>query len=307
MRITDKFESYIQRFIREHELFNSNGLNLLAVSGGVDSMALLALYHRIYRGKFEVLHFNHGTRDANIIDQNLVEEFCLKHSIAFHLVQLSFDLNISNFENKARIERKKIYETFIRRGYNVVTAHHLDDSFEWHLMQKFKQSQLKSSLGIPIYNKGIVRPFLSVSKKQIYHYARENNLAWNEDESNTNNRFERNYLRNIIIPKIQMRYPNYLKHYAEQSNRIARVLGLHRQSIVFPLKKFRHHLTGVVLNSSRFEIHKEKIAHEIQKLSAKKRGELRQQIDKIVASQRIYQQDPTKIKFYGPYLLSGGV
>ena len=75
-----------------------------------------------------------------------------------------------NFELKARLERYKIFSKY--QDSLIVLGHHIDDSFEWSLMQKMKSSRLESTIGIPLYNKNYIRPLMCVTKKQIRRYAK---------------------------------------------------------------------------------------------------------------------------------------
>jgi len=84
-------------------------------------------------------------------------------------------------------------------------------------------------LGIPLYNKGLVRPFMCVSKNQIIKYASLIDIKWASDSSNKNERFERNYFRNQISPSIFSRYPASLQNYVAHHNELAIRYGLHRK------------------------------------------------------------------------------
>lgn len=117
----------------------------------------------------------------------------------FHLFSFSLSISESDFEQKARQKRSNHYFDFLNKNYWIYTVHHLDDSFELSLMQSFKQSSIKSTLGIPVFNRGIARPLLCVSKMQLKRFARAIGLNWLEDESNLNDHFEGNYTRQKII------------------------------------------------------------------------------------------------------------
>ena len=96
------------------------------------------------------------------------------------------------------------------------------------MIQSFRQSSLNSTLGIPVFNRGLVRPFMCVSKKQIIQYAKSLELSLATDTSNGNLRFERNFFRSKLSNTILNRYPQYLRHYVARQNELALKLSMHR-------------------------------------------------------------------------------
>jgi tRNA(Ile)-lysidine synthase len=209
----------------------------------------------------------------------------------------------NNFENKARLERQSIFKSFIKNNYYVYTAHHLDDSFEWTMMQSLKQSSLKSTLGIPVFNNGICRPLMCVSKKQLTHYAQSTRLSWKEDKSNQNTKFERNALRILFNQTLAMRYPGYLRHYVNQQNQLAHLLRQHRLQDISQLVITPQGPHAVELVSTDFRFHKEKIREQLHRYSNKKRGEIEKELEKLIECHRHNK----KMKMHGPFSFSGGV
>jgi tRNA(Ile)-lysidine synthase TilS/MesJ len=142
------------------------------------------------------------------------------------LFKLKMNLNDQNFEKKARDERYKIFHSLAQNKNSVYLGHHIDDSYEWSFMQKHRSSNYKSSLGIPLKNGVFRRPLHCLTKKQILNFAHDLGLNFMHDSSGADSRFDRNFLRNHIIPKLEKRYPHYLKHYVDQANDLARSLKL---------------------------------------------------------------------------------
>lgn len=301
--LVNKFESYVFSFMEEMRLISSFKKGIVAVSGGLDSMALLTILAKYKTLSIEALHINHGTRPENKREENLVLSLCQKLNIKCHVINLKMDLSKNNFENSARLERQKIFKKFIKKSYWVYTAHHLDDSFEWSLMQSLKQSSIKSTLGIPVFNNGLARPFLSVTKNQIYNYARATNLIWLEDQSNKNLKFERNAMRRLIILKIKKRYPSYLRHYVSRQNQLAHLLNVHRLNFAPELKIISETSHSVEMHAKDFRFHKEKIREYLHKFSLKKRGEIEKELEKLIECHR----NNKKSKMHGPFSFSGGV
>jgi tRNA(Ile)-lysidine synthase len=297
------------------QLINPQKSNLVAVSGGVDSIALMYVLHAIFKGNLRVLHINHGTRPENSAEQNLVIKHCQFLNIEVDVMAFTLNLEQKNFEAVARNLRAQVYKQYIQKNYLVYTAHHLDDSFEWSMIQSFKQSSLSSTLGIPVFNRGLVRPFMCVSKNQIRSYARALNLSWAEDSSNRDLRFERNFFRAELTQTIHDRYPQYLRHYVSRQNALALKLKKHRIFTInqgTPKKtarlfEIREASGASVLKSSDFSLHKEHIIEWIHFFSKNHRGEIDREVDKLILSHKKIAENPRELKMKGPQAFSGGV
>ena len=85
----------------------------------------------------------------------------------------------------------------------IATAHNADDNAETVLLNLIKGTGIKGIAGIPVRRNNIVRPILSLTKKEILDYLDENQFEYRIDESNLSNDFERNFLRNEVIPLIR--------------------------------------------------------------------------------------------------------
>jgi tRNA(Ile)-lysidine synthase len=109
----------------------------------------------------------------------------------------------------------------------IVLAHHIDDSFEWTLLQSLRSSNIEGLVGIPLLNGKVIRPFMCVTKAQIGKFVQAFDLPFIEDPTNESLKYERNYIRNEVIPAFSDRYKQYLKHYVYRHNEISRRLGMH--------------------------------------------------------------------------------
>jgi tRNA(Ile)-lysidine synthase len=301
------FKEYVRTFIKEHKLIHPDKKIILSVSGGVDSMALTDIFAS-FDGEFELLHFNHGTRPKeNLQEEKQVIALGKKLGVKVNVFNFHFSLDQKNFEKTARLKRREIYQQFINDGAWIYTAHHIDDSFEWTLMQSFKQSSLNTSLGIPLFNNGIVRPFMCVTKKQILRYARAKKIQWIEDSSNKNTKFERNYLRLHITKTILSRYPKSLKHYVSRQNELAFLQNLHRLKVASELTILKEESGSIVLISDHLENYKKEIKDFIHEKSESSRGEIDLELDKLLSAHKIIMNDHVSFPFKGPMNFSGGV
>ncbi|MGA9212716.1 tRNA lysidine(34) synthetase TilS [Kaistella sp.] len=192
---------------------------LLAVSGGVDSMVLAELF-KIQDLKFQVAHINYHLRGKDSdFDQKIVEDFCSKNQIKFHLYEVSGkDKKPENsVQNWARNLRYNFFRK-IQKEENIdfiVTAHHLNDQLETFIINLSKASGIKGLSGIPANENKTLRPFLHFTKNEIYDFAKENRIEFREDLSNKKNDYLRNFIRNEIAPKLFETNENFLENFGK--------------------------------------------------------------------------------------------
>lgn len=186
----------------------------LAYSGGLDSSVLLHLLAK-REATYRVIpwHVNHGLLDAAA----RMEQFCAEQSRHYrldiridHLELGSVD---SNVEAEARDQRYALFENGLEQGDCLLTAHHADDQAETFLLNALRGSGSAGLRGIArrreLGQALLLRPLLAYSREQLEAYANANELAWFNDSSNRDNRFDRNYLRNEVIPLIAARWPHF--------------------------------------------------------------------------------------------------
>ena len=192
---------------------------LLAVSGGADSAVLSHLF-RVSGFEFQITHVNYHFRgeDSNL-DQKVVEDFCKKNNIKFHLKDVSEEekSQMKSLQNWAREIRYNFFFNLLEKENLdfIVTAHHLNDELETFIINLSRGSGIKGLSGIPKNENRILRPFLTFSKSEIYAFAEENNIDFREDKSNQKDDYLRNKIRNQIVPKMVEVFPNFLEQFSE--------------------------------------------------------------------------------------------
>ena len=192
---------------------------LLAVSGGADSAVLSHLF-RVSGFEFQIAHVNYHFRgeDSNL-DQKVVEDFCKKNNIKFHLKDVSEEekSQMKSLQNWAREIRYNFFFNLLEKENLdfIVTAHHLNDELETFIINLSRGSGIKGLSGIPKNENRILRPFLTFSKSEIYAFAEENNIDFREDKSNQKDDYLRNKIRNKIVPKMVEVFPNFLEQFSE--------------------------------------------------------------------------------------------
>lgn len=213
------FELRILQFIRHHNLLQLRQPVLCAVSGGLDSMVMLALLHSLGFG-VEVLHVNFGLRgNDSEEDQKLVEHFCRQLSIPFHLKKIEPD-EWKRAEWKGQsiqmIARTLRYNWFrqmaARRGVDrIAVAHHADDQAETILLQVLRGGGLSALAGMSPQTGLMIRPLLETNRAELEAFAHEKNIAWRQDQSNLESKYDRNRIRNEVFPLLESAFPGFQK------------------------------------------------------------------------------------------------
>ncbi len=215
--------------IRDHNLIEENDKILVGFSGGKDSSALLHLLMTLsksYKIQIAIGHFNHKVRGD---EANRDEEFCRQVGKDYSIDFFSDSYNMDNYakENKiskeeaGRILRKKFFNRILREeGYNkIALAHNMDDQAETILMRIIRGTGLDGLKGIDYKSGPIIRPILDISKSEIEEYINKEKISYVEDSTNKENTYNRNKIRNLLIPEIENNYnPNFKEALINLSN-----------------------------------------------------------------------------------------
>jgi len=223
---------HFSRFIETQSLFNKEDELLVTVSGGIDSMVLLFALVKLqsygYSNHLRAIHINHNTRVGQAREAVFVKEYC-EHLGVDYTERTLDELNPNqNFEHQARLKRYDSFYEVAKKNELILLAHHIDDSFEWSMLQSLRSSSIEGLVGIPVKNNRVIRPFMCVSKAQIKSFAQLFDIPYINDPTNEQIKYERNFIRNEVISAFKDRHPKYLKHYVYRHNEIARRLGVHQ-------------------------------------------------------------------------------
>lgn len=184
------------------ELMVAPGKYVVAVSGGVDSMALLHALRGRPDLKITVAHFDHGIRPDSAEDRRLVQAAAQAYGLPF--VYATADLGPGTSEAAAREARYRFLHSVktASGAQGIITAHHRDDVLETAVINILRGTKRKGLSALRSTDT-IVRPLLHLPKQSIRGYAQKHNLAWREDSTNQDVNYLRNYIRHMVLPRLQ--------------------------------------------------------------------------------------------------------
>ncbi|OCL94815.1 tRNA lysidine(34) synthetase TilS [Aliarcobacter thereius] len=260
----------------------NNKKNLLAFSAGVDSSALFFLLLNS-NTPFDIAIVNYNLRDQSKEEIKYAKELAEKYNKKIYIKDIKFDSN-SNFEKNARDSRYDFFEKIIEENsYDIlITAHQLNDLFEWFLMQFSKGAGLFELLGMQEFDKrekySIFRPLLNISRNELENYLRKNKIKYFIDSSNSDEKYRRNYFRNRFSDQFINNFSDGVKNSFEFLKKDMNSLNLK----LSPIKIFNDLEIFENLNDDNLNL-------KIIDISLKKRGFLisQKQRDEILKQKEI--------------------
>ena len=202
--IFDKVKEFIDKYNLHQETI------IVGFSGGYDSMCLLDVLYGINKmqeySKMNLVaaHFNHNWRgEESLKEQEVCRLFAQERNIEFY-TKTAPD-NLKKTENDARIARYNFFERAAEQYDTdvVFTAHNKNDNAETVLYRVIKGTGIYGLQGITEHRSIYYRPLLNISRKEILEYSKSKNLTPNNDSSNSNTDYNRNYIRLNIMPELE--------------------------------------------------------------------------------------------------------
>lgn len=200
---------------------------LVAFSGGLDSTVLLHAAHLRFPGAVEALHANHGLHgDAQAWERHC-HAFCADRGIALRSTRLKLARDGSGPEAAARTARMAWFAEQLRRDEPLLLAQHRDDQAETLLLRLLRGAGPDGLAAMaserPLGAGRLLRPLLALPRSTLASFAQRHGLRWIEDPSNSDDRYDRNYLRHRVMPLLRERWTGC-------DATLARAAGLLRES-----------------------------------------------------------------------------
>jgi len=201
----------------------------VALSGGLDSMVLLHLAHEAAREAglpLFAFHVHHGLSPNADAWHVHCAAVAAALGIVFDYREVTVEKGKSGVEAAARKQRYAALGEMCRaHGVDLLlTAHHLDDQAETVLLQLLRGSGPAGLSGMDAANRAptllgddvivMARPLLTVARAELEAYAAAQQIAWVEDESNTDPRYARNALRHQVMPVLAQAFPGFQRRIA---------------------------------------------------------------------------------------------
>ena len=213
-------------FINDNHLFESTERVLLAVSGGLDSVVMTALFHQIGQ-PFAMAHVNFGLRGAEsdadaLFVQNKAEQYGVPyHLTCFDTAVISAQRGIS-IQMAARELRYDWFGQLLREHHyvSVATAHHQNDVLETVLLNITRGTGIAGLRGIAAKQNQVVRPLLFATRDQLAAYAEEQQLTYREDSSNADDKYARNRIRHHVVPVLNDLNPGLWQTFPRTTERL---------------------------------------------------------------------------------------
>ena len=198
---------------------------LIGLSGGLDSVVLLHAMVKLRDQSGEnfhlrALHINHQLQDQ----ADDWEQHCLNLCASLNVEFISTRVNISGdtgIENAAREARYREFEAALLPDEELLLAHHRDDQMETLLLRLMRGAGSGGMSGMPssraLGSSRLLRPLLDIDREELQSYAESEQLVWIEDQSNEDERFDRNYCRHRLLPLIEARWPGYRESWSKSA------------------------------------------------------------------------------------------
>lgn len=237
--ILTTFKSYVL----QEQLFDTSQQILLAVSGGIDSVAMTHLFSQA-GFSFAIAHCNFQLRgEESLRDEHFVRQLAARYHVPFHTIR--FDTNGYTTENKVSVQvaarelrYKWLEEVRRQQGFSfIATAHHMQDNVETALMNFCKGTGIAGMHGILPRQGNIIRPLLFAQKETLLDYGQTEQLNYVEDSSNTTDKYTRNFFRHQVIPQMQAVFPGAVTNMGGTIHRLKEAEILYQQAIALHKKR----------------------------------------------------------------------
>ena len=214
---------HVGQSIRERKLFRRGESILVAVSGGLDSMALLHLLHSLgpdHRWRLQVAHFNHQLRGRNSdADERLVRQtarrlglkcICASGDVKGHAIRKGISIEMAAREMRHEFLARTARRLKLR---TIALAHHADDQVELFFLRLLRGAGGEGLAGMKWRSPSpadrtvqLVRPLLEANKAGLEKFAYERRIRFREDASNASLDLQRNRIRHELLPLLRRRY-----------------------------------------------------------------------------------------------------
>jgi tRNA(Ile)-lysidine synthase len=203
----------VKAYIEKYQMLKQKDKVIVGVSGGADSVCLLFMLLELQKEmelQIVAVHVHHGLRGETAdADEAYVRELCARHQVELQVyhedVKAYARQEKLTLEEAGRNVRRKIFEKVMQecQGDRIALAHHQNDNVETLLWNLCRGCGLKGVSGIAPVDGAYIRPLLGVSRKKIESYLEKRAIFYCTDETNEEDCYTRNRIRNTVIPYLE--------------------------------------------------------------------------------------------------------
>lgn len=219
----------------------------IAYSGGLDSTVLLhalkgcAAARGIYLSS---IHVHHGLSINADAWANHCERSCADLGIELRVVRIQVEPEHGEGV-EAAARNARLQGLLENSAHWIAMAHHADDQAETVMHNLLRGTGPRGAAAIPEVRGRVLRPLLPVPRSGLLAYAKLHDLNWIEDESNSDCRYTRNFLRHEVMPGIERRFPQAVEQFSAAARRFGEaqellddlaLLDLHADRFSFPVE-----------------------------------------------------------------------
>lgn len=217
------------RPLEQHVL--AGGAVALACSGGLDSVVLAHWFRQRFPGcRARLLHVHHGLQTEADQWQTTVGQWAQGWGYDYATAKVQVQRQGQGLEAAAREARYAQFTAWQRAGEWLLLAHHQQDQLETLLLRLMRGAGVSGLAGMrplrPFGAGQLCRPFLSLSKAQLLAYAQQHQLSWLDDPSNADTQFDRNFIRQQVLPVLAERWPQYAQNWQRSQQNLADIADL---------------------------------------------------------------------------------
>lgn len=203
----------VKAYVAKHHMLAERDIVITGVSGGADSVCLLFMLLELKKEiPFEIVavHVHHGLRGESADrDEAYVRKLCAGEGVPLEV----FHEDVNEFakthgftlEEGGRIVRRTVFERVRKEknGTKIALAHHMNDNVETFLWNLCRGTGLNGLSGIAPVSGTWIRPLLCVKRKEIELYLEKRGISYCTDETNLENVYTRNKIRNEVLPYLE--------------------------------------------------------------------------------------------------------
>lgn len=207
----------VKDWCKKTRLLKPGDAVLLACSGGPDSLALVDVFLRLQPEmelRLMVAHMDHMIRgSASAGDARFVAEFCQQRKIPCEIRTVDVPSYAKQQKLSTETAARELRYAFLQEAAQqffqakIATAHHRDDQAETVLLHLFRGAGSQGLRGILPVSGQLIRPFLSLGKKEIEAYCAQRQLEPRIDETNADPMYRRNSIRLSLMPLLRQYNP----------------------------------------------------------------------------------------------------